>query len=115
MKQSGMGAGVDDPIGQSIRRIRESVGMTREQLAEGIGCTDEMIAEYEDGTRSIETAVFFAVVETLGVTPNDFAPRSMREKAPCLFGYAKLNGSHRKIIDSVVSSFLSDESKKVAT
>ena len=111
MKQSAKGVGVDEPIGRSIRRIRESVGMSRAQLAEGIGCTDEMIAQYEDGTRPMETTVFFSVAQTLGVTPNDFAPKSMREKAPGLFGYAKLNGTHREIIDSVVNSFLLDERK----
>ena len=102
-------------LGREIRRIRESMGMTAEQLAAvvGNGCTDETIARYESGSLTMETDVFFALVDALGITPNDLAPRQMREKAPCLFGYAKLNGSHRKMIDSVVTSFLRDEGKKV--
>lgn len=100
-------------IGESVRRIRESMGMTPQQLADAVGdnCTGEDITQYENGVRNMDADVFFAVVQALGVTPNDFAPQSMRERAPCLFGYAKLNGSHRKLVDTVVSSFLRDESK----
>lgn len=111
MRRSGKSVKMDEPIGNSIRRVRESVGMTREQLADGIGCTDEMISQYEDGIRPLETTVFFSIVQTLGVTPNDFAPKSMREKAPGLFGYAKLNTMHRNVIDNVVTAFLREESR----
>lgn len=102
-------------LGHEIQRIRESMGMTTEQLATvmGNGCTDEIISQYENGTLPMETDTFFALVDALGITPNDLAPQKMREKAPCLFGYAKLNGNHRKTIDSVVTSFLRDEGKQV--
>ena len=105
-----------ETLGAEIRRIREFMGKSAEELAAGVGngCTAAMIAQYESGSVPMETDTFFAVAEALGVTPNDLAPRSMREKSPCLFGYAKLNSGHRELIDSVVDSFLRDEAKKAS-
>ena len=104
----------DETLGAEIHRIREFLGKSEEEVAAGVGngCTAAMIAQYESGSVPMETDTFFAVAETLGVTPNDLAPRSMREKFPCLFGYAKLNSGHREVIDSVVDSFLRDEAKR---
>ena len=113
-KQASVDLKENRTLGEEIRRIREFMGKSAEELAAGIGngCTAAMIAQYESGSVPMETDTFFAVAEALGVTPNDLAPRSMREKFPCLFGYAKLNSGHRELIDSVVDSFLRDEAKR---
>ena len=114
-KKNAVSAGKEERLGNIIRRIREFNGMSRESLAQGIGggCTPEMVSLYEEGALPMETDTFFALVKALGVTPNDLAPPSMRESAPCLFGYGKLNESHRKLVDGVVKSFLQSESKQV--
>ena len=96
-------------IASELRRLREKAGMTQEELAEKLGkpYTEELIARYEDGSAEvIETWTVFAIVEALGASPMDIAPKSLIARQCLESGYADLNEESRRLVDGVIGAIL---------
>ena len=96
-------------IAAELRRLREKAGLTQEALAEKLGepYTEELIARYEDGSAEVmETWTVFDIVEALGATPMDIAPKSLIARQCLESGYADLNEESRRLVDSVIGAVL---------
>ncbi|MBR0282273.1 MAG: helix-turn-helix domain-containing protein [Oscillibacter sp.] len=96
-------------IAAELRRLREASGMTQEALAEKLGepYTEKLIARYEDGSAEVmETWTVFDIVEALGATPMDIAPKSLIARQCLESGYADLNEESRRLVDGVISAVL---------
>ena len=96
-------------IAAELRRLREKAGLTQEELAAKLGkpYTEELIAQYEDGSAEVmETWTVFDIVEALGTTPMDIAPKSLMARQCLESGYGDLNEESRRLVDSVISAVL---------
>ena len=96
-------------IAAELRRLREASGMTQEALVKTLGkpYTEELIAQYEDGSVEImETWTVFAIVDALGASPMDIAPKSLMARQCLESGYGDLNEESRRLVDSVIGAVL---------
>ena len=96
-------------IAAELRRLREKAGLTQEELAAKLGkpYTEELIARYEDGSAEVmETWTVFDIVEALGATPMDIAPKSLMARQCLESGYGDLNEESRRLVDGVISAVL---------
>ena len=83
--------------------------MTQEELANKLGkpYTEELIARYEDGSAEVmETWTVLDIVEALGATPMDIAPKSLMARQCLESGYADLSEESRRLVDGVISAVL---------
>ena len=96
-------------IAAELRRLREASGMTQETLVGKLGkpYTEELIAQYEDGSVEImETGTVFAIVDALGASPMDIAPKNLMARQCLESGYGDLNEDSRRLVDSVIGAVL---------
>ena len=103
-------------IGQKIKHFRKKQGLTQEQLAEkvGNGCSNKIISRYEHGLTQMSIGTYFAIIDSLGISPSDLAPNRFRSKSDQLYiaandKYDALNREHRRMIDEIISALLKQE------
>lgn len=67
-------------IGTHIKINREKLGLTQFDLAKKVGVTPVTISRYENGHRQANCNDFLSICEVLGINPNDFIEKEMRDK-----------------------------------
>lgn len=67
-------------IGEKIRNLRKQKNLTQEELGERTDLTKGYISQLERGLSSPSMDTFFAIIEVLGVTPEQFFNEEMVEK-----------------------------------
>jgi Zn-dependent peptidase ImmA (M78 family)/DNA-binding XRE family transcriptional regulator len=69
-------------IGDTIRNLRERMGVRQEKLAEWVGVSRGTIAQVEHGKRDLESLELFRIADFFGCTVSDLLNRKVEEFDP---------------------------------
>lgn len=95
-----------------IKEHRKNAGLTQKALAGRIGMSQSYFAQIETGERPLKASVQAKIAEALKVHPGDlidFDAPDEDEHEELIRLYAELEPAERKLVRSVILSFLSAE------
>lgn len=67
-------------VGDLIRQMRESKKMTQLELSEKAGLGEKTLSRLETGKSNMRLDTFFALVDVLGISPNDISPPRLTDR-----------------------------------
>ncbi|MCD4700797.1 MAG: XRE family transcriptional regulator [Candidatus Aegiribacteria sp.] len=79
-------------IGDTIRNLRERMGVRQDKLAEWVGVSRGTIAQVEHGNRDLESLELFKIADFFGCTVSDLLNRKVEEFDPACVRFRRSIG-----------------------